>query len=410
MHAIEETVFERLIPNGVGDTKNRLEVRLSKMRPMTEAQTNNSFTFLFRATATFHRGRGHELSRVGASSVIVKCIHPLIRQSAEMLRTRYPSRIVGGQLGDEFEVNRKIMRLQEKGELTRVIPVVLVDRCQEYDVIACLAGEQDLLSWTCSVLGVVGEEEGNVAGNNDAVQPHEIVSDYFDPVIRSDRSATFHEQPPSDQGEGRRRGLQPLLLLRTYVRDMLSGIHQLAKHGILHLDPSPENFVCIDGRAFVIDFGQTVLGSERDTEILPVRPHTSCEKFRLPGFGKPAYTSPQLVAGVETVSVAQQMIFALGASIWGISTGTFLFEHAHPADPRWNALAAVGDADRDCSADKTPSPLLAFLFKNFSDQSGRIADEKTGLNICRLVSGMLHPRTEARFANLAKVLAVADCI
>jgi eukaryotic-like serine/threonine-protein kinase len=127
--------------------------------------------------------------------------------------------------------------------------------------------------------------------------------------------------------ETARRGPLPLRKVIDYAVQIARGLGAAHEKGIIHRDLKPDNlFVTKDGRVKILDFGLAKLMQPKES-IASV-----AATITLPGMalGTVGYMAPEQVRGLNTDQRAD--IFALGAILYELVTGTQSFQRPTSAD------------------------------------------------------------------------------
>lgn len=81
----------------------------------------------------------------------------------------------------------------------------------------------------------------------------------------------------------------PLYTLMTYWHQMLQAVHFIHKNGVIHSDLKPENFLMVNGRLKLIDFG---ISSKMAVDSTSIIKHTQVGTFN--------YISPEALMDTST--------------------------------------------------------------------------------------------------------------
>jgi serine/threonine protein kinase len=178
----------------------------------------------------------------------------------------------------------------------------------------------------------------------------------------------------------RQKGKIPFQFAWAIGRQVVEGLAEAHKHGIVHRDVKPGNFLlAIDGHVKVADLGLAMIAGERRGERV-----IECSEGYVPA-GTSAYLAPEQAGDPLGVDFRAD-IYALGATLYHALTGRLVFEGRSPLEVIMKHLR------------EKPIPPAHF-----------VSDLPTGCSA--VLMKMLNKRPEDRFASYDELrLALAQAV
>ncbi|KAF6204891.1 hypothetical protein GE061_019055 [Apolygus lucorum] len=150
-------------------------------------------------------------------------------------------------------------------------------------------------------------------------------------------------------------------MITYYWTEMLNAVHEIHKRGIIHSDLKPANFLLVEGRLKLIDFGiASSLQGDDTTSVLKEVPA-----------GTYNYMSPEAISGRKINRKSD--VWSMGCILFNLLYGRTPFSHLNN---RWQKLHAIADLNHKVSFPKLqqhtpPSLRLALRWCLIKDVASR---------------------------------------